>query len=190
MVYVYSVFAYVIVTSVICWIGFLQGSWLATANQHVLIFRKPAFYRIGTAMMSLLFLAGAIFFILNAQRPHNSGEWVLSVLFLPFAVLFAYIAGPQDVCVDLETRICHETIGWMIHPRKRSLPLTEASCLSICSDNTSYYVNLMIGGGTKRYFMIARPSSKSQAHKIADPIAEMLHIPVKETTLAEMRQLA
>jgi hypothetical protein len=47
----------------------------------------------------------------------------------------------------------------------------------------------MIGGGTKRYFIIARRASLSQAHEIVDPIAEKLRIPVKETTMKELRQL-
>lgn len=76
-----------------------------------------------------------------------------------------------------------------MHPRKRSLALTEASCLSICVDNASYYVHLMIGGGTGRYFILARPSSLGKAQSIAEPIAAQLHLPVKEVTLREMREL-
>jgi hypothetical protein len=61
--------------------------------------------------------------------------------------------------------------------------------LALQGGQTSYYANLMIGGGTKRYFIIARRASLSQAHEIVDPIAEKLRIPVKETTMKELRQL-
>ena len=136
-------------------------------------------------MLSLLLLAGALFFVLD-----RSGAALLSLFLLPLIVFLAYIAGPQDVLVDLETRMCHETAGWIIYPQKRNLALTEASCLCIFANGASYYVTLMIGGGTKRYFIIARPITLRQARIIAEPIAEKLHLPVNEVSVKEMIRLS
>ncbi len=189
MIYMYGVLAYVGMTVVTYSIGFLHRNWLVTSEEHRLSFRKPTFYRIGAGMFSLLFLAVGVFVVVDTYVSSIGFKIFFFLSCSSLAGLFAYIAGPQDVYVDIETRICHETTGWMLHPRKRSLALTENSCVSICADNTSYYVILMIGSGTKRYFIIARPASLSQAHLMAEPTAGRLQLPVKETTLKDLLQL-
>jgi len=188
MIYVCALFIYVLAMAVMCWVGFSQGSWLAVSGPYVLNFRKPVFCRVGTGMLAVLFLTGAAFFLWDEYTTGVSYMF-LSIICLVMACFFAYVAGPQDVTVDIESGVCHETFGWMVHPRKRSLALTEASCLAtVCSGGTSY-VFLMIGGGSKRYFMIAATSSMSDAYSIASPISQKLHLSIKETNIQGLRQL-
>ena len=174
--------------AVMCWVGYSQGSWLAASGPHVLSFRKPVLCRVGVGMLAVLFLTGTAFFLWDEYTTGVS-YMPLSISCLVVACFFAYVAGPQDVTVDIQSGVCHETFGWLVRPRKRSLALTDASCLAtLCSGGTSY-VFLMIGGGSKRYFMIAATSSMGEAYSIASPIAQKLHLSIKETTIQGLRRL-
>jgi hypothetical protein len=56
----------------------------------------------------LLLFATILFFLPGCS---DSIRWTMFVGFLPFVYLVAYIAGPEDVDVDLEIRTCHQIIG-------------------------------------------------------------------------------
>lgn len=186
----YGILGYFVASIATFSVGFLRRNWLSTSDECTLSFRKPICYRVGVGMLSSLFLALAFFFVVNKYVSDVASKMFFFLSCSSFACLLAYIAGPQDVSVDVSTRVCHETAGWMLHPQRRSIALTEKSCVSICADNTSYYVILMIGGGTKRYFIVARPASLNQARLFAEPTARKLHLPVKETTLTALLRLS
>ena len=192
MLYLYISGIYFLVTVVVCIIGFQQGSWLERncPNTNILSFRKPTFYRLGTAMMGLLFL-GFAFFFASAVGYFGVTTWFFFVpVCLLFTCLFVYTAGPEDVSIDLETRTYQQIKGCMLHPRKRTGTLTDASCVCIVAGGKSYYVNLMVGIGTDLWFLIARSSRMSDAQSFAKEIADKLHLSVRETTFEDLRKLA
>ena len=78
----------------------------------------------------------------------------------------------------------------MFHPKKISIAMTQASCVCICTGERSYYVFLMMGGGTDRWFLLARPALMGDARTFAQEMAAKLDLPVKETTFTEMRVLS
>ena len=183
---------YVFTTIVILVVGTLQGSWLDSTDQQVICFRKPKMLRLGAGMASSIFLVAAIFFALSAVRQFGVlFTWLWNVpLSIFLTALLAFLAGPQDVFIDLETRLCYKIDGWMFHPRKNTYHITEVSSLSICSGGQTYYVFLMIGGGSKQWFLLARPEQKTDAICFAQAIADKLHLPVKETNFRELRELS
>ena len=193
MLNLYVPAVYVLATIVVCIIGFQQGSWLdkKNCNPNILRFRKPVFYRLGSAMMAILFLQFVLFFVSGIEYFGKTITWFFLVpLCLLFSWLFVYTAGPEDLFINIETQVCQQTKGWFFHPRKRSISLSEASCVCIVAGSKSYYINLMIGGNTDLWFLIARPSNMSDATTIAQEIAGKLHLLVKESSFDDLRKLS
>ncbi len=139
------------------------------------------------AMLGLLMLAMTGVFVVKAD---DFGGWLAWLWYVPLGILFtlffAYVAGPQDILIDLEARVCYQTKGWMFHPRKRTYYLTETSSLCACCGGQSCYVFLRIGDAANQRLMLATRSSKQDAYYYGKEIADKLGLPIKATTLQEM----
>lgn len=190
--------SYFVVMIGACLLGLMQASWHDKSDQHIMRFRKPNAFRLGAGMFSLLMLAMALFFALTSTDSVKPRDLELAIWFtwlwkvplsLAMAVLFVYIAEPQDVSIDLETRTCLKTAGWRFHRRRHSYPLTTKTCVCVCSGGQSYYVFLVIGGGTRKSLLLARPERKRDAAGIAQEIADKLSLPAKEATLSTLSRL-
>lgn len=183
-------FVYVFAAIIISFVGFSQ-SWFETSNQHVLSFRKPKLMRLGAGTVGLLCLCFP-WMIANNTRPSDLAfVWCsFGTTSVALSGLLAYIAGPQDVLIDLDARTCHGTDGWMFRPRRRICPLSDVSSVYVWAGGYSWYVAIWIGGKKDPVFLLARPASKSAALSFAREIADKMHLPVKETTLGEIRKLS
>jgi hypothetical protein len=155
-------------------------------------FRKPWAFRLGSGMASLSCLAAALYFAFEAVG--YFGVWQTWLWNIPMCLLMAGVlanaAGPHDVFIDLDARTCQITFGWPLYPRKRTYSLTKASCVGVCPGGSTYFVFLILGGGTNNQFLLARPERKSDALNAAQEFADKLHLPVKETSLKGLRNLS
>lgn len=179
---------YVSVMLAMFFIG-LSQRWPVKSNERVLNFRKPKMLRLGAGMLGLLCL-GSPWIIATGTHPSDlvPVESFFGPVCVGLSCLCAYITGPQDVSIEIDTRTCHAINGWMFHPRRQACPLTDTSSLRVWAGGSSWYVVLWIGGRKEPMFLLARPSRKSDAISVAQEIAEKLHLPLQETTLSELRK--
>ena len=185
-----AAFSYLLATTVMLAVGSSQASWLDSADLHTISFRKPAPTKLSMGMFSLLFLMTAV---VSGTADHHSEKFLLRIWCIPwclvFSLVFACLAGPQEVSVDLETRTCQETKGWLFCPRKTVHALSEASCVCIL-DGEINNVFLLPGGGRDRWFILGQPFHSKDAPAVAQEMADKLHLPVRKATWKTLRSLA
>ncbi len=180
---------YAFAAAIISFIGFSQG-WLKTSNQDVLSFRKPKLMRLGSGMIGLLCLCNPWIIMTDTKPSDIMLMWcTFGAVSIALFCLLSYLAGPQDVLINLNEKVCYGTAGWIFNPRKRICPLSDKSSVCVWASGHSWCVVLWIGGRKDPRFLLGLPSCKSEAITFAKNIACKLHLPVKETTLKEIRQL-
>jgi len=130
-----------------------------------------------------MFLAVLWHLATDTSRPEDREiMWWLGVPMIGGGSIFlAYLAGPQDVRIDLATRICYETKGWFFHPRKQTYQLTDASYICAYSGSKSCFAMLRVGNPEDTRFILAMRGSQSAALSFAQDIAGKLHITAKAT---------
>ena len=182
MTFFYIAAIYFLTTLVVGCIGLAEGFQLDVSNPQFLVFQKSSMTRLFSAMMSLMCL-GCIGIFANATRPADIETfwWLIAPMCVGVSYFFAYLAGPQDVRIDLESRICYQTKGWFFHPRKQTYQLTQASYLCAYCGNKSCYTMLRIGDPADTRFVLAMRGSQSAALSFAQEIADKLHLPAKVT---------
>lgn len=167
--------------------GMMQGIQLVVADPQFLSFRKSSLLRIASGMMSFLFLGG-LWVIIQATRPSDYVYlgWFIGPASIGVSCLFAYFAGPQDVRIDLQSRVCLQTKGWFFRPREQTYQLTEASSLCACCGGQACYTMLRVGDSANHRLLLAMCNSQDEAYSFALTIAEKLDLPAKKTTWDEM----
>ena len=185
-----AAFGYLLATMAMLAVGSSQGSWLNSAGLHTIKFRKPALTRSSMGMSSLLFL---MIVIVSGKADHHSEIFFFRFWCIPWclalSLVFAYLAGPQDVSVDLETRTCQETKGWIFRPRKNVHALSETSCVCILNGEINN-IFLLPGGGRDKVFVLGQPFRSKDAPALAQKMADELCLPVKNATWKTLRGLA
>ena len=182
-----GVFAYIGVMLILVCMGYRER--LVASSPRLMDFRNPWPERVSAGMLSLLLLLGAV---LGATvLAPGFGLWFTWAWFVPICLLMGalmlYLSGPQDVRIDLDTRMCYGTKGWMLCPQKRVCPLSEASHICVFRGGYGCYVVLWINGIKDPMFMLAKTGTLSEALSYAQKIAIPLQLPVREKTLKEMR---
>lgn len=192
--YIYSVFAFGFLAGALFFKGYNQGSYLARSDEHVLSFHRPRLMRLGSGMCGLLFLAGAVFIVFDPNHIYSgqsdvSFKWIMGVM-LPFvASFFFFMANPQEVRVDLDTRLCHQTSGWILRPKQRTAALTGASLVGVIPSQI-YIVTLMIGGGKNCNVTIGQFPVLPMALAFAQEMGNKLHLPFQQITEADLISLS
>jgi len=184
-----GVFIYIGVMLVLLCMGYRDR--LVASSAHQMDFKRPWPERVSTGMLSLLLFLGAGLgaTILAADFGFwYTWGWFVPVCFLTGGLML-YASGPQDVCIDLDTRMCYGTRGWMFYPQKRVCPLRETSHLCVFRGGYGCYVVLWINGVKDPMFILAKTSTLSQALSYAERVAIPLQLPVREKTLKEMRNM-
>jgi len=170
-------------------LGLMQGSGQSEAAEHVMIFRSPRMLSIGMGMFGMLFLAVAVWFSAIAS---DAGGWTTLLFVLPSLLLGVpclLLTGSHDVSIDLEGKVCQVTRRWAFRTRKRSYLLSAASSVCVCTGGESYYVFLVVGGGTYKRFLLERFSLKIDATMFAQEVADKLRLAVRELPLQRLRIL-
>ncbi len=183
-------FGYLLATTVMLAVGSSQASWLDNAGLQTINFCKPGSTKLSMGMFSLLFLMIAV---VSGTADHHAEIFSFRFWCIPlcliFSLAFAYLSGPQDVSVDLETQTCQETRGWVFCPRKTVYALSEASCVCIL-DGEINNVFLLPGGGRDRWFTLGQPFRSKDAPALAQKMADKLCLPVRKATWKTLRGLA
>ena len=185
-----AAFGYLLATAVMLAVGSSQASWLDSAGLHTINFRKPALTKLSMGMSSLLFLMIAV---VSGTADHHSEIFFFRFWCIPwcliFSLAFAYLSGPQDVSVNLETQTCQETKGWIFRPRKTVYALSETSCVCILVGEINN-VFLLPGGGKDKWFVLGQPFRSKDVPALAQKMGDKLCLPVKKATWKTLRGLA
>ena len=180
---------YFLATIAMCLLGLMQGSRQGESAEHVMSFRSPRMLSIGMGMLGLLFLAIAVWFSAIAS---DAGGWTTLLFVLPSLLLGVpclLLTGSHDVSIDLEGKVCQVTRRWAFRTRKRSYLLSAASSVCVCTGGESYYVFLVVGGGTYKRFLLERFSVKTDAAMFAQKVADKLQVAARELPLSHLRSL-
>ena len=178
---------YIVVTLTMSVIGLMHGDWRISCDTTRVCFRKPWSLRIGYAMSSFLVLALMGMFVHDTLA--NSGLLNAGVLYTwgfvvpgctPFGILLLRGSGPQDLWINLDTRVCHSLGGWPLFPSHSSCALRETSCLYVFPGSYSYYVVLWIGGAKEPGFTLAQGGTSREVASLARKHAELLNLPIRE----------
>lgn len=174
---------------VMFWLPFVVSvEWLVDSDIHQMCFKRPWTIRASTGMLSLAFLTGAV--AVAVLPPSPSTPWGLVLVCLLISGLMFYLSGPKDVRIDLDKRTCCETYGWMLFPKKFTCSLSKTSRILVYSGESGSSVVLWIDGLKDPKFTLAVAARMSEALKFAQKVAIPLQLPVKQTTLSEMREWA
>ena len=157
--------------------GLVQGFQFDTSHPKFLLVRKSKMTRLAMGMLSLMCLGG-LPLIVSAAQPADLE--VVSWLIVPGGIglftLFGFLAGPQDVRIDLDTRLCCETKGWFFLSKRRTYPLTDASSVCAHCGNKSCCAILRVGDAANTRFVLAMCGSESAALSFAQVIGKRLHL--------------
>ncbi len=179
---------YFLATIALLLVGMMQGNRNDKSAEHILSFRRPVALKIAGGMFILLLLAPDFAF-----NPITFGFWEFWLFFVPTSLLLTVpcilMIGPHDVSIDLQTKTCQVTNGWVFRPRTRRYSLTAASSVCVCSGGEAYYVFLVIGDGTHTRLMLEPVSGKNDAITYAQEIGDRLQLPVKNIPLRQLRSL-
>ncbi len=172
---------------VMFWLLFVVSvEWIVEADVYQMCFKRPWTVRASTGMLGLAFFIGAV--AVAVLPPSPSIPWGLALVCLLISGLMFYFSGPKDVRIDLDKRTCCETYGWMLFPKKFTCSLSKTSRILVYSGGSGSYVVLWIDGLKDPKFTLAVAARMSEALKFADKVAIPLQLPVKQTTLTEMRE--
>ena len=180
---------YFLATIAMCLLGLMQESRQSKSAEHVLNFRSPRMLSIGMGMFGLLFLAVAVWFSAFAS---DANIWTTLMFVLPSLLLGVpclLLTGSHDVSINSEEKVCQVTRKWAFRTRMQSYSLSAASCVCVCTGGESYYVHLVVGGGTYKRFLLERFSLKTDAIMFAQEVADKLKLTVKEIPLQQLRSL-
>lgn len=184
-----GVFVYLGIMAALLSLG--SGEWLAASSPEEVRFKRPWPLRASAGMFSLLFFSGAG---LGATVFASSfGLWIAWGWFVPFCLLLGglllCLSGPQEICIDLNTRRCFQTTGWMFFPRENVFSLSETSHICVFRGGSGCYVVLWLNGIKDPKFMLGKTSRLSAALSYAEKLAKPLLLPVQEKTPGEMKAL-
>ena len=181
--------AYFLATIAMSLLGLMQGSRQSRPAEHVMDFRSPRALSIGMGMFGWLFLAVAVWFSAFAS---DANIWTTLVIVLPSILLSVpclLLTGSHDVSIDLKEKVCQVTRRWAFRTRKQNYLLSAASCVCVCTGGESYYVFLVVGGGTYKRFLLERFSLKIDATMFAQEVTNELQVVVKEMPLRRLCSL-
>lgn len=159
------------------------GSYGVKASSEHLAFRKPWEQRVFMAMLSLaVFLVPAMPAIDLAQRHLlGSGQsWVIpafGLLFLPASLGFLWMAGPNDLTLDLSRHSYRRASGWPFRPQIQSGPWNEMWGVFVRksgSEASFYYSGIVLRNG--KTVMLGRFRGKAAAERFAEEMITMLNL--------------
>ena len=173
----------------------MTGNRLKTSTPQTLEFRRPPLSRVGMALFSFLFLVmGVLLPADQAARWHDYTAWYT---WLPIcwvmAALIAFAAGPQEVCIDLESRTGYGRAGWPFLAQRQDFTISDTSFLWICPGQRNDYTYLCTKDQFSperkwRYFFLDLKPKGYGLYFLLD-IQKSLPLTIREMTALELRQL-
>lgn len=195
---VYHLFpAYVVITIVLGIAGLSRGVRRSTFGENTLCFRRSRLLRLACVAFSLMFLWVGVLdvgmdvyhYVIVVGPGGDLWDWYG---FLPLCIAMAFcclwMAGPSDVCIDLDARVCHATRGWPGFPRRFDCRLNDTSTVYVYDGSRANYVTLRVQADQEYRFLLATADSMDAAKSRAQAIGEQLGLPLRVTTVAQMRQ--
>lgn len=124
----------------------MTGNRLKTSTPQTLEFRRPPLLRVGMATGCFLFLVMGILLPADqTARWHDYAAWYAYFpICVAIAVLLAFAAGPQEVCIDLDFRTGYGRAGWPFLAQRRDFAISDTSFLWICPGQKNDYTFLCI----------------------------------------------
>lgn len=180
MVYfTYAVAAYALCAAFLLCIPASRESWLHHSRGEELYFRRPTPTRVGCAMYSLLFLISPIIIASATSRHDLPFIWFLcGPLCVGLFLLFVYMAGPSDVCINRKSRTCYSIKGWLFCSQRQAYYLTDSSSLCVLSGSEGSYVLLRVGDSKNHKFTLAATDRMSKALTFAQRMSSELDLPI------------
>lgn len=105
--------------------------------------------------------------------------WFYSLCLFCAAVLCIYLAGPNEVHIDLDRRTYRAQRGWPLWPKYWSGPLTDISGVVVSQNNQSYTWMVVMHWKTgRRKIVLGQFSKQAKAEAAAAQVIESLGIDV------------
>ena len=157
-----------------------------SAPEGKLHFRRPRAARIFGALVSLGFLGGIPAFAGVRLDPKTIGTatgstagdiWLTSIFFLLVSFAFSFLAGPDELFLDLSTRTYRRTWGWLLFPKSASGSTSEI--IGVCVQdlgtlsNRSFHVCLR-WRGNKGLSLVGLYASRAEAETAASKLKQLL----------------
>lgn len=157
-----------------------------SAPEGKLHFQRPRAARVFGGLVSLGFLGGipaSAGVILNPKSfgpttGSNAGDiWLTSIFFLLVSFAFSFLAGPDELSIDLSTRTYRRTWGWLLFPKSASGSTSEI--IGVCVQdlgtlsNPSFHVCLR-WRGNKGLSLVGLYKSREEAETAASKLKQVL----------------
>jgi len=187
-VVILCVVTYCAVTLILCAASLINLNFLHSSTEKVLDFRKPYLMRISLGMLSLLLLVVAV--QMPADQNGGRNGYAMWYTWMPvclsLAALIAFLAGPQNIYIDVEARAGYTVKGWFFHPRRQKFRLGDKSFLCLITDHDGYTVLLCVADSARQRAFLGKFAAKDAALRVLQEVAEKLDLPIKELTAVEM----
>ena len=191
---------------------------LIVSDEREIIYRKPPAERVCSSAMALLFVTGLIW-VMPAMHVFNKQAWqdmapveiigrgsviAYLLLLLLAPLLLWYMAGPEELMVDLLTRSYRFRRGFPLLAQWQTGPIDDIRCLytkpSKRQSSSKFYHALLawksdanrspflIGDGGvahRRDVLLGIAKTPDAAMQLIAPIAAALHVPAEDGALPE-----
>lgn len=159
-------------------VALMKGAISTTYSENSIRFQRMLLIRLGYGLMSI----GFLILTLQMLALWNAEDISIKYVYIPCGficcIVMVYVAGPQDLRIDLTTRACEALQGWPFVPKRTRCSLTEDAFLYVRPGGQSCQVCLDFGKQTKLKFILNEFSLKRDALAYAQEMAAKLSLPV------------
>ena len=149
-------------------------------------FRRPLAERVYGALVSLSFLAAiplSAGVVLNPKSfgpttgSHAEDIGLVSIFYLIVSFAFSFLAGPDELFIDLSARTYHRTWGWLLFPKSASGSTGDILYVQVLdmSSVSTHSFHICLGWrGSKGTSIVGRYDCKEEAETAASKLKQLL----------------
>ncbi len=185
---IFCVVAYCAVTTILCAASLINLNFLYSSTDKALDFRKPYLMRTSLGMLCFLLVVIAVWMpaVQSGGRNGYAMWYTWMPLCLSIAALLAFLAGPQDIYIDVKARAGYTVKGWFFQPRRQEFSLGDKSFLCLITDHNGCTVLLCVANSARQRAVLGKFASKDAAVRVLEEVSVKLDLPIKELTAVEM----
>ncbi len=178
-VFFYSVGFLYALSIIFSLLSFGRQSFLVRSSPNMRCYRKPLAMRIAMGAFGFMTFIFPFWVALDLWEKHDFRQlWsvpMLAIMFFIGTALCGYLAGPQDLLLDVEQHTYHTLRGWLFFSKSRSGPWAHIWGVWTAHTSSVYLVGIT-WRSSKGSMTLGRFSDRPSAEQFAESTMSLLQV--------------